>query len=329
MNARMRLGLAFGLLVGLCLAQIAWWIVFQIGETGRLEHAGAALAHGDVPGALAVFEVGSGGELIAEAQRRRTMFTWEGATLGTAITLGVVFFYIALLRERRVRLDQHRFLTGATHELKTPLTTVRLGLESLRLDTLPAERRLGYVDGMLREVDRLERGLTNILAAAGLESTRDRPRLPGDLAEDLRRALEGFRERFRAADLTVQFDDPASCPIDRDEVAMRLVLHNLLDNAVKYTGQGGRIDIALTRISDTARLTVTDTGCGIPRDQLARIFERFHRAGPEHIGGTGLGLALVKEIVEAHGGAVHAESHGPCTGSRFTVDLPLREETAA
>lgn len=320
---RWRFGISFGLLVTLCLGQVAWWIIFQIRETGRLEAAGEALGRGDMSAALTVFGVESGGALALQAQRRQVMFAWEGATLGMLVLLGVVLLAAALVREQRIRRDQQRFLTGATHELKTPLATIRLGLESLDRDSLPTERRAHYLAGMVRQVDRLERGLSNVLAAAGLESRGIQShRVLGDLAEDVRRAVNDITDRCAAAGITCQITACASSSVERDETSMRLVLQNLLDNAIKYTPTGGHIEVALGHFGDRARVTVTDSGCGIPAAELSRIFERFHRAGPDHIGGTGLGLALVREIVQAHGGQVRAESPGEGRGSRFTVDLP-------
>ncbi len=318
--------LLFGLVVALCLAQVAWWIVFQFHETDRIERAGAHLKAGDVASALQVFDAGSAEELAAEARSRRKMFTYEGATLGLLVLTGVVFFYTALIRERHMRENQQRFLAGATHELKTPLTTVRLGLESLQQGSLPEARRASYLEGMLREVDRLERDLTNLLVAAGLESpgTVRQKAVRGDLADDVRRAVAQFRARCDAAGVECRIGELESCPVDRDEGSMRIVLHNLLDNAVKFNARGGHVDIDLKRHGHKARLVVSDDGCGIPKNELDRIFKRFHRgASHDHVGGTGLGLALVKELVEAHDGRVRAESDGPGQGARLTVDLPL------
>jgi signal transduction histidine kinase len=327
---RWRFAVSFGLLVVLCLGQVAWWMVFQIREGDRLKAAGEALARDDMAGALEVFGVESGGALVLEAQRRQVMFAWEGATLGMLVLLGVVLLAAALVREQRIRRDQHRFLTGATHELKTPLATIRLGLESLDRDSLPAERRAHYLGGMMRQVDRLERGLSNVLAAASLESRGIQShRVPGDFADDVRRAVQDIADRCAAADITCEITECQPAPVERDLASMRLVLQNLLDNAIKFTPEGGRIEVALKPFGDRVRLTVTDSGCGIPTGELHRIFERFHRAGPDHIGGTGLGLALVREIVHAHGGAVRAESLGENRGSRFTVDLPCYRSDAA
>jgi signal transduction histidine kinase len=321
--------IVFGVVVVICLAQVAWWIGFQVRESVRLERAAEQLEAGHIDGALRALNATYPGELAEEARSRRAMFASEGAALGILVLVGVVFFYTALLRERRMRANQQRFLTGATHELKTPLTTIRLGLESLERGTLPDERRSAYLRGMVREIDRLERGLTNILTAAGLEHAGNRPREVGDLADDLRRALDAFHERCVTAEIRCRAETLEACPVRRDAAAMRIVLHNLLDNAVKFTPSGGEIDVALRAVGGQARLEVRDDGCGIAREDLERIFERFQRGeGPEHVGGTGLGLALVKEIVEAHGGRVAARSEGRGKGATFTLSLPLSEVPA-
>jgi signal transduction histidine kinase len=186
---------------------------------------------------------------------------------------------------------------------------------------------------MLREIDRLERDLTNLLVAAGLEApSKVRGRaVRGDLADDVRRAVEQFGARFAAAGVECRVLNLDPCLVDRDEGSIRIVLHNLLDNGVKYNVRGGHVAISLEKRGHKARLTVTDDGCGIPKHELDRVFTRFHRgATHDHVGGTGLGLAIVKELVEAHDGRVRAESEGAGNGARFTIDLPLalREDAA-
>lgn len=319
--------IVFGVLVTVCLAQVAWWILFQVRESNRLEQAGVHLQHGDVAAALQALHATQPGELVEQARSRRVMFASEGAALGILVLVGVVFVYTALLRERRMRANQQRFLAGATHELKTPLATIRLGLESIEQGTMPAERRHDYLRGMLRQIDRLEQGLTNLLTAAGLELGGRRPREVGDFADDVRRAVDAFRERFATSQLRCEVE-LESCIVERDPAAMRIVLHNLLDNAAKFTAAGGEIDISLHCDSDVARLVVSDTGCGIRQDEIERVFLRFHRGeGHEHVGGTGLGLSLTRELVQLHGGRVTAQSAGEGEGARFTIELPLHGAT--
>lgn len=327
-RSRRWFGIVFGVLVALCLAQIAWWIIFQLQEAERLQAVSTALGRDDIPAALEAFGAGESGELRDEAVRRRFMFMLEGATLGSIVLTGIVFLYRSLVRERRMRREHERFLTGATHELKTPLATIRLGIESLGMESLPPERRDQYLQGMLRESDRLETGLTNLLVAAGLDHTERSERSRGDLADDLRRVAEQFRERCETASLELRISPLEHCEIERDPQGIHLVLHNLLDNAVKFSEAGGSVAVSLRRQGKLAVVTIEDQGCGIEASEMPRIFDRFHRAGPDHVGGTGLGLALVREITEQHGGRVGVSSHGPDTGSKFEVSLPLAPEIA-
>lgn len=322
---RKHTSLVFGLVVLVCLTQIGWWITFQVREADRLETVAAHLDAGEIPAALRALEATYPGELAETARRRRAMFASEGAALGLLVLVGVVFFYTALLRERRMRDNQQRFLAGATHELKTPLTTVRLGLESLEQGTLPEPRRADYLRGMVRELDRLERGLTNILTAAGLEAGGARPRHVEDLAEDVRHAVDAFRERCAAAELETHADGLACCPVRRDPAAIRIVLHNLLDNAVKYCCERPEIRLSAYASDQQVTIKIEDKGVGISKEHMSRIFSKFYRVptGNVHkVKGFGLGLYYVKSICDAQGWQLNIES-SPGEGTSVYLHIPV------
>jgi signal transduction histidine kinase len=323
----------FSTIVLLCTAQLSWWVLFQWQEAQRLQLAGSLLSAGDSVAALeALGGSAESGGLTEAAQSRRTMFLWEGATLGALALAGLALFYATVLRDARRRENQDRFLTGATHELQTPLATIRLGLESMIAGSLPPDRRGHYMQGMLREVGRLESGVRNLLAAAGLETTQMRPE-PGDLTDDVRAAVDAQSPRAETAGVTLRTTEmPERCAVVRDGGAIRLVLHNLIDNAIKFSERGGEIRISLRRDAGTARLVVADDGAGIQPEDLAHIFDRFQRGSSKstnHVGGSGLGLFLVREILQGHGGTVSAHSDGPGRGARFEITLPLSEEALA
>src|SRR5690606_3128172 len=150
---------------------------------------------------------------------------------------------------------------------------------------------------------------------AGGKAERTATRTHGDLADDVRTVLDRLADRFRSARITLEIGTLEPCAVERDATAIRLVVHNLLDNAIKYTDPGGTVRVALHRNDAHAVLVVSDDGHGIPADELPRVFERFERGrSTPHVGGTGLGLSLVRELVEAHGGKVRAESAGPDQG---------------
>ncbi len=317
----------FVLILCLSFSLVVWWTTFQVFASGELEAAGARLVAGDIDGASKALGAADAAALRALASRRYWMFASEGLFFAIVL-LGLGWLYIASVRrEATLRATQDRFLAAATHELKTPLATIVLLLESLRDDRLPAEKRTRYLATGLLEADRLERGLANVLTAAGLQTAhkQSRPQL-GDLAADVRTAVEAMRARAQAAGITLQAEVPPQLPTVRDGSALQLVLRNLLDNAVKYSTVGGAVHVTLTEQQGEARIVVRDTGRGMDADELANAFRPFWRGSDTATGGTGLGLHLVHELVQAHGGGVTATSGGRGCGSEFLVRLPLRRQ---
>ena len=309
----------------LSIALVVWWTIFQVVASNELAAAGAHLVAGDGDGAAAALGADDADGLADLARRRRAMFASEGAFFGVVL-LGLGWLYAASVRrEAELRTNQDRFLAAATHELKTPLATITLLLESLRSDRLPQEKRSRYLGNGLLEAERLGRGLDNVLTAAGLRTAprRTRPQ-PGDLAADVAEAVAALEPRAQAAEIAIAVDTPTSLPCARDSAAIQLVLRNLLDNAVKYSAAGSTVRVQLAVDGERARIEVRDTGRGMDQDELAHAFDAFWRGSDTASGGTGLGLHLVRELVLAHGGSVHAASDGRDRGSVFTVLLPLR-----
>jgi signal transduction histidine kinase len=316
---------AFFLVAAFCVLLMAWWVFFMVREAGRLERLGRLIPEGRLAEAATILGVPTDSDIAAEAQRRRWMITSESLVLGTLVVFGVFLLYRGMVRERQTRELQERFLAGATHHLKTPLSTIRLGIESLLAGTMPDQKRQQYLEAMLRETDHLEQDLTNLLTAGGLRDSRQGLRLvSGDLAEDVRDAVRSMQDRCQSAGVTLRTEDMVPVPVQRDREAVHQILHNLLDNAVKHSSAGGTITVALTQNGATARLSIADDGSGIPSQDLPHVFERFYRGhGEEHRGGTGIGLYLVRELVSSHGGTVTAHSDGTGKGSRFEINLPL------
>ncbi len=326
---RHKSGVAFAFLVVLSIAQVVWWLVFQFREADRFETAAKALAAGDRGTAAAALGVDENGALDDRFHRRRFMFATEGAFLGLCALGFVVFFYAALTRERRVLQERERFLAGATHEFKTPLATIRLGLQSVLDRRFSEEKQDEYLHAMVGEVDRLERGVTNLLAAAGLRGADPvRDFEVADLAADVREVFEEFEPRFAASglDASLQVDD--GLMVRRDRAAMLLVLRNLFDNAMRYSEGEGAVRVTSTRNGSHVELRIADEGLGIHADDLPRLFDAFSRGRTaDHVGGSGLGLHLVHTYVDQHGGTVEALSDGPGTGSEFVVRLPIAESS--
>jgi signal transduction histidine kinase len=316
----------FALILGLSFALVAWWTLFQVGASSELAAAGEALAGGDVAAAAKALGADDARGVVELAAARRTMFASEGLTFAVILLASGWLYAASVRRERDLRTAQDRFLAGATHELKTPLATIVLLLESLRDGRLPAEKRDRYLANGLLEAERLERGLTNVLTAAGLRSTRHGGRqVAGDLVADVRNAVDSLSARAQTAGVQLTTDLPAELPVVRDAASLQLVLRNLIDNAIKFSPPGSSVHVGLARDGERVRLFVRDQGRGLDDDELAHAFVPFWRGSDAASGGTGLGLHLVRELVHAHGGHVTARSDGRDRGAEFTVHLPLAE----
>ncbi|GAB4143923.1 MAG: hypothetical protein Fur0037_11670 [Planctomycetota bacterium] len=316
--------LLFAATLVLALALLCWWTVFQLRECRRLERMAEFMQASRVDEAARAMGASDAAHLADLARRRRTMFLSEGIVFGIVLAGAGLLYWTMERREARIRADHDRFLTGTTHELKTPLATIRLLLESLRDERLPSEKRLRYIDSGLLEADRLEGGLTNVLTAAGLRSAgrKERPVHPGDLADDVRRAVEAMENRATAAGVRLVPDLDREAIAPRDPEAVQLVLRNLLENAVKYSPSGSTVRVALSKEKGFVEIRVEDHGKGMDQDELRQAFAPFWRGRDASTGGSGLGLHVVRELVLAHGGSVRADSRGPGKGSVFTVRLP-------
>jgi len=219
-----------------------------------------------------------------------------------------------------------QFSADASHELRTPLTVIKGEAELALRRPRPAEDYRLVLESTLEEIDRMTRIVDELLFLSrtdlGEVAIESLPVRLDTLVEDIRRQTAVLGQEH-GVQVTVGSVDPA--PVLGDELRLRELLLNLVDNAVKYSRPGGKVEIALVRESATARLSVTDQGIGIDPEELGRIFDRFYRtdAARAHAKkGTGLGLSICKWIAEAHHGRIEVQSTVG-QGSRFTVVLPL------
>jgi signal transduction histidine kinase len=320
---RSRSSILFASILLLSFALSVWWTIFQVVTSGELAAAGRRLVVGDIDGAAKALGAADVDALARLAARRQTMFASEGAFFALVMA-GLGWLYVASVRrEAEARSAQDRFLAGATHELKTPLATIVLLLESLRDDRVALAKRTQYLETGLHEAERLERGLDNVLIAAGLRTApRAAHKQPGDLVQDVRRAVAAVAGRALASDVTIEVLAPATMAAPRDEAGLQLALRNLLDNAIKYSPAGTRVRVELRSNGAEATITVHDQGRGMDGEELANAFAPFWRGSDNAAGGTGLGLHLVQQLVAAHGGSVQALSEGRGKGSSFHVRLP-------
>lgn len=235
------------------------------------------------------------------------------------------------MSEKLEMLDQSRnqFVSNASHELKTPLATMKILLESIIYQPdMDQEMRTEFLTDINKEIDRLNMVIGDLLTLVSMDSKTMRlnrstfsfAQLVSDTAKRLNLVLEK-----RDQELKLQLSD--RCEMYADSAKLTQVIYNLLENASKYTQEGGTIRVRLIRSGRDAVLTVSDNGPGIPKEDQAHIFDRFYRvdkARSRETGGTGLGLSIVHQMVIMHGGTVSVDSEEG-NGTTFTVELPIHQ----
>jgi signal transduction histidine kinase len=236
---------------------------------------------------------------------------------------------LQLRKQQELARLRTEFVSGVSHELRTPLAQIRWFAELLHMGKLRSEEERARSAGIIdQEARRLTYLVENVLNFSRGEKGANRVSLsPADLDHELSEALELFAPLARARKMTVvqELDANAVLPLDRD--ALRQMILNLLDNAVKYGPAGQTITVGSEIAGDRARIWVQDQGPGIPHEQRQRVWEpyvRLNREAESATGGSGIGLSVVRELVSLHGGRTRAES-APAGGARVVIELPLSQ----
>ncbi len=236
-----------------------------------------------------------------------------------------------MMSEKLEMLDTSRnqFVSNASHELKTPLATMKIMIESLIYQPdMDKSLRIEFMTDIDKEIDRLSAIVSDLLTLVRIDSNsvklnRENLSIAALVKETTHRLYTMSKKKGQNIHLTLS--DP--CDMYADKSKLTQVIYNLVENAVKYTQPGGEITVLLYRVGHNALLKVSDNGPGIPKEALTHIFDRFYRfdkARSRESGGTGLGLSIVHQLVVLHGGIITAESKEN-QGTTFTVELPLHE----
>lgn len=267
-----------------------------------------------------------------DAQRRKQLI--DSLLIGGAITvivLGLGFLGFAIRRERRLNELKSEFISNVSHELKTPLSIISMFGEMLAEGrTKSPEQAHEYAEIIWRESVRLGRLIDNVLDFAKIERGKGGYEFAEtDVGEVIDRAIELSQRRVAAADMTLEAKVESDLPmVELDANAFTLAVLNLIDNAIKYAGDGKKIQLSLARRGNRLVLAVRDFGPGIDPEEHERIFERFYRAKSirlKPIRGSGIGLALVQHIAHAHGGEAKVEST-PGQGATFSISIPIDDK---
>ena len=259
--------------------------------------------------------------------RRVTPLIW-GILAFALIIAGIIVYTVFLVLEIKRNEDHDTFINAVTHELKTPIASIKLYLETLQSRNLTDEQKRQFYDVMLADADRLHRTVDQVLKAGAAREGKDAPRQTVDMGTLARECVDlaMLRHHLPPGAIALEVRTDQSLEVLGDPDDLRMVISNLLDNAVKYSGDNLRVTVTLAAPTpETIWVRVTDRGIGIPRSQLRRIFKRFYRVqmrGRTQVKGTGLGLYIVRAIARAHGGRVFVQSEGEGHGATFTVELP-------
>jgi two-component system, OmpR family, sensor histidine kinase SenX3 len=260
---------------------------------------------------------------------------------GVLLLFGIIFFAliiagmvvntIFLVRELR-RSEQHdSFINAVTHELKTPVASIRLHLETLQRRELPETQKQQFYSLMLSDTDRLTQTVEQVLRAGRAGDKRaGREKSDVDFAQLVRECMDATRMRHHLQPEAIRYEEASNngtgLRVRGSAEDLRTAVFNVLDNAVKYSGNNIDVRVRLETLDEKKIvLRVQDHGVGIPADDMKRIFKRFYRVPHRslaHVKGTGLGLFIVKSVANKHGGKVFAESGGEGQGTTIVLELP-------
>ncbi len=226
---------------------------------------------------------------------------------------------------------RNRLLSDLAHEMRTPLATLELYIESFQFELVPKEEALTTIKDQIRRLQRLAQDLREVALAEEHALAMEFENV--ELGELVASACTAFAPRLAVEGIDLQ-QEPASGAINlkADRIRLQQVLGNILDNAARHTEPGGKVIVALGRASSDAVIHITDTGIGIPPAEINQVFERFYRVDPSRVAadgaGSGLGLTIARAIVEAHGGSLNASSEGIGCGTTLTLTLPTMTRAA-
>ncbi len=306
----------FIFMVVVLFAQAVWWVVFMAKLTA--EKVDMARQLGGSPELVK--------QIHEEQFARQIMLGSEGVFFFVLILFGAWIIYRALVRSEELKFHQQNFLMAVTHELKTPLASVQIYLDTLQSPKISPEKKEQIIPRMKEDIERLERLVENVLDAGRFDRHGYHlNRAPFNLSSLVEERLAHIGKAATTVPLTIQKKIAPEISFDGDITALARAIDSILENSLKYhDGKMIALDISLVADRKSIVLTITDKGTGFAREESRRLFERFYRTGDEMTrrqSGSGLGLYLCREIVRAHGGDVTAVSEGVGKGATFTITL--------
>ncbi len=326
-NINLRL-LSYTVIAYMMLA-FAWWSVLLFVKNRdaymakRDKDRIVLIARGVVSSDVEYFESDYYKDLTRKYKRQEWMILGESIVFVISLVIGIWLINRGYNKEVNAARQQRNFLLSITHELKSPIASIRLVLETLAKRRLKKEQSEKLNNSALKELDRLNGLVNDLLLSAKLETAYQLHLEPFQLDEFLADLVLEMKEKYPKAQFSFRSAEE-DLTINGDKTGLTSVAINLLENAVKYSGKEPKIDVFLESDEKNVRFSVADEGIGIDDKEKKNIFDKFYRVGSEDTRktkGTGLGLYIVNQIVRAHKGAIEVSNHPP-QGTVFTVTLP-------
>lgn len=304
-------------------AALIWWFIVLERQNDEMRHLRITQLNSQIDKITNLTAyVEQAKEINYEHRVNRTKYIGEGTVFLLLIMVGAFFVYRSVRRQLYTQLQQQNFMMAVTHELKTPISIIKLNLETIQKYSLDQEKQKKLMAVTLKETSRLNFLTNNILIASQLEGggyQLSKEEL--DLSDLLRDCINDFRARFPEREFKADIEQDVDLP--GDALLLQMLINNLLENAVKYSPKEKPVTAVLHQQNGIARLQIVDEGSGIADDEKKKVFTKFYRIGNEatrKTQGTGLGLYLCSKIVRDHNADISVTNNTP-TGSIFAVDF--------
>ena len=250
-----------------------------------------------------------------------------GIVLLTGLSVSLVLIFRHLNIQIKLNALYDNFIANVTHELKSPLSSIQLYLETLNSRDVPEEKKKEFYGLMMRDAERLKNLVNSILEIASMDKKKFNKDFEVYKADEtVKKIILESAEQFQLPESSIKFSGDAGCDILLDRSSIKTVFDNLVDNSIKYCVKPLEIKVTFKRNTKKAEIEFADNGIGIPRDEIKKIFQKFHRIYDKdipNVKGTGLGLFVVREIIKNHKGKITAISEGKGKGSIFKIELPI------
>ena len=313
--------LVFNFLVIFLMANSIWWFILMERVTDEKIQMSQ--------------ELGASAEVIEQIYEqessRRRMIILEGVVFFLFLLAGLWMIYRTLVKQRELRQQQENFMMAITHELKTPLASINLYVDSLLSPEIAEQEKLKILPKIKHDVYRLKRQIENVLEVARHHGLTEKSSYESfNLSQLLDQRLDALKKFYSNVNYRLKADIEEKVRIYGDRRALGKAIDLILENSLVHNeGREIEITVGLSLSNNIIYLNIGDNGCGVDKEEISKIFDQFYRAGPELTRpsyGTGLGLYIAREIINSHGGTISVISEGPSRGITFTVKLKRGKE---